>query len=175
MMVTGREEVERTLAGSRGEATLYNSNKVEGRPWLTLATNNRGADCLDKILRTGGEMGREEGTTRHGGEEGGEREMPSAGEGMRMIGVGGVEWEVGIGREAPIMVAMTGMQASRDILAERGGEGNLRGGGKNLREATPRSGRSLSFSLTILLSDEFFISSNHIYNSSLLAIYLSTF
>ena len=111
-------------------------------------------------------MGRGEGgRTRHGGEEGGERETPSVGEGRGRTGEEG--GEVGIGRGAPIRVAMTGMQASRDIP----GEVNLKGGGRSLKEGggeTPRSGAAL-FSL----SYQFFISSNPIYNSSLLAIYLS--
>ena len=146
-------------------ATLYNSNKVGG-PWPTLVTSNRGAG-LDKILITGG-MGRGDvGRTRHGGEEGGEREMPSVGGGRRTIGE--EDGEAGIGTGAPIRVAMTGMQASRDIPREMGGEVTLKGGGRNLKEGEeiPRSGGSL------LLSYEFFISSNLIYNSTLLAIYLS--
>ena len=63
---------------------------------------------------------------------------------MRVTGEEGGEGEEGIGGGALIRVAMTGMQASRgDILAEMLGEGNLKGGGRNSREATPHSGGSL--------------------------------
>ena len=82
-----------------------------------------------------------------GGEEGGGREMHSVGEGRRGIGEEG--GEAGIGREAPIMVAMTGMLASRDAPAkEMVVEVNLKGGGgrklKEGGEETPCSGGSLS-------------------------------